>query len=1685
MTKNFTVFIVLMMFSTFIFAQDCPATSNTLNTGCGSPAIRITSIGIGSGATIAGSTITATGTHNGNAVTNPTISQLNNNFVDICLNVPWPVGFLVGSFTLNLDNGIALDCSYDANGNLIMNPAGTFTWDFLNATAVPNCNAYPGITTLAQNETFTVDGTFTSTVSNIRVRHQVYSDFTFTNLVHESFTDHANPTSPFSLDHTIACDAPVNNGFAPPSLIGLIVDFTDGTSDSCFAYVGIASDGFTWDMLNNVAVPSNCNGYPGITTLEQGETFTVDGTFPACANVASIRVRHQVYSDFSFTNLVHESFTDHANPTSPYDLTHTIACDAPENNGFAPPSIVTVIAFDANGQPLGQCSAYVAISGGGFTWDFLNTTAVPNCNAYPGITTLEKGEPFTVDGTFSDCAIVANIRVRHQVYSDFTFSNLVHESFTDYPNLTSPYNLAHTISCDAPLNNGIAPPSIVGVIATDASGNVVGECFAYVGIDDTTLPEITCPPDITIECDASTAPVNTGSATASDNCDPAVTPTFNDVVIPGACLQESTIERTWTATDNAGNSTNCLQIITVLDTQGPVITCPADVVRNCDENTDPGSVGEATATDNCASAGNITIDFSDVSTQGQGCLAYSYLIIRTWTATDECGNQSTCSQAINVQDVVAPTITCPADIQVDCSDPTDPGFTGYATATGDNCASDDELLITFEDVSTQTPAGSGCSNDMYTITRTWTASDPCGNTSQCVQTITVVDGQMPEIFCPENVTIECDQSLDPSNTGTPVAADNCTSSDDIELTFSDVSTQTASGCGQYEYTITRTWTAMDACGNSANCIQTINVVDTTPPDIMCPPSVIIDCNDSTDPANTGSATAGADNCSAAAEVSVTFSDVVSQANAACATRTITRTWVATDACGNSSSCVQTINVSDTTAPTITCPPNQTLTCTESLPNAIGNAADFIAAGGTISDDCTASLSDFTVLVVNDDNGGDNCPGNARVVTRTYFIQDGCGNTSSCDQVFTYLESTVGPVITEIAPTCFKYCASLANPMESDITYTTDCSFGATVEITGPQVIGQENCPGTIYRYTYTVTDDCGRTTSATRDFVIGNEGPTIECAPFNLVLECGDPNNQDYIDQHLDLVTANTSCELGYTINHFPSFFNLTACGSATVVTFIATDDCGRTASCTTTIAIQDNNGPNITSTYVPDVCNEAICGSDLNFWFAEWKDKVFDNLTATDDCFPNIFWSTNPSSPFPNQNCPDESAETVVQFIATDQCGNTSYVEYSFYVVPAGGPEPGGAVMGTIETEQAEGVADVEVSLDGNGNMLYDYTEADGEYGFTGLELEQNYTVTPYHNNNPLNGVSTYDIVLMAKHILEIELLDSPYKMIAADINQSGTITTIDMVELRKLILFIDDEFANNTSWRFVEAAFIFPDATNPFATLFPEVVDINGLSADEIHDFVGIKIGDLNGSAQANATAEADDRTTTSHLVFQAENREVTAGQTYTVDFKASDFEAIHGYQFSLNFDANQLEFAGVRAGELNGLTEANFGTTLIERGVLTTSWNNQNAVSVVDGSTVFSVTFTAKVNGELSEMLQISPNYTSAEAYNKDLDLMGVDLRFDTDKVTGAAVKLYQNTPNPFKSTTTIGFELPKGGSATLRLFDHSGRTLKLIEGDYEKGYNEVTIDRGDLSATGVLYYQLETENNSTIRRMILLD
>lgn len=155
---------------------------------------------------------------------------------------------------------------------------------------------------------------------------------------------------------------------------------------------------------------------------------------------------------------------------------------------------------------------------------------------------------------------------------------------------------------------------------------------------------------------------------------------------------------------------------------------------------------------------------------------------------------------------------------------------------------------------------------------------------------------------------------------------------------------------------------------------------------------------------------------------------------------------------------------------------------------------------------------------------------------------------------------------------------------------------------------------------------------------------------------------------------------------------------------------------------------------------------------------------------------------------------------------------------------------------------------------LIYTYSGVSGCRDFLyAVPLGSDITLQASSNDDPRNGLSTLDLVLISKHILGIEPLDSPYKIIAADANRSNSVTTFDILELRKLLLGVYDSLPNNTSWRFVDKNFVFPDPANPFDSLpLPETITVSSVVSDQFnHALIGIKVGDVNCTASPDTAA------------------------------------------------------------------------------------------------------------------------------------------------------------------------------------------------------------------------------------------
>jgi hypothetical protein len=437
------------------------------------------------------------------------------------------------------------------------------------------------------------------------------------------------------------------------------------------------------------------------------------------------------------------------------------------------------------------------------------------------------------------------------------------------------------------------------------------------------------------------------------------------------------------------------------------------------------------------------------------------------------------------------------------------------------------------------------------------------------------------------------------------------------------------------------------------------------------------------------------------------------------------------------------------------------------------------------------------------------------------------------------------------------------------------------------------------------------------------------------------------------------------------------------------------------------------------------------------------------------------------------DSEQIVVEvsgtYIFTATCGGCVYTESIEF---ACGPV---AIGGTIETEAGQGVNKVMVDL--NIGAATELTDIAGKYLFDNITAGSDYTVTPMLDTLPANGVTTFDMVLIMRHILNVQLLDSPYKIIAADANRSGTITTLDLVAIRRIILVVEEGFPNNTSWRFVDKDFIFPDPADPFSSGFPEFISYPDLQMSELEtDFIAVKIGDVNNSADVSLSGELSPRTTTENLVFLTTDRKLEPGQLYEIPFYG-DGRAVSGYQFTIELrDGLELEevIPGVAGAE-------NFGRALLADGALTVSWNEASPRHLGQEERQFGLLLRAEKAAMLSELLEVSSRYTQAEAYGAGGELLGIQIAFSDSAEQGFA--LYQNIPNPFTGATRIGFRLPEASPATLTVMDATGRVLAIINGTYGEGYHEVEVK--NLSGAGVLYYQLNTPLHSATRKMVLLE
>ena len=1229
------------------------------------------------------------------------------------------------------------------------------------------------------------------------------------------------------------------------------------------------------------------------------------------------------------------------------------------------------------------------------------------------------------------------------------------------------------------------------------SGN---KCWGTIKIEDKAAP-VCFGGEVTIPCTSDYDDVP--YPTAADNCDlsPDVelanqTINTNNLCSPNGGYVE--VVRTFIAVDASGNqSAPCSQYIYI--ERPDYVDFPNDITWECTQYASYANITAANAlhpTVQALQSGISEINATGITNPavlantgsgipgniiGQYCnyqythadqtlatCGSTFKIVRTWTVLDWCTNQVVTSnplgednvQIIKVADHVAPTIvrapfTVPANIPgVHPSPCKSQGYLQPATIT-DACNSWTIRIFTPIGEAVYLNGVNGTNGGFIpapglglgTYQILYQAVDECNNVAELYVSVQVVDNIVPTTICDEitDVNLSSDGlAVVNAITFDDGTFDNCCLDEfvvrrmdgDCNGNFDDFGPTVTFCCSDIPNNpVMVVFRAIDCFGNYNDCMVQVNVNDKLPPiQLSCPQGQTITCDTylqnyaagveqgNYNVLNVFGTPAFYDNC----DYDLNYTVTVNLNN--CTEGQIIRQWVASDSNGQAT-CTQTIQVTHVSNWVVEFPADFTGECQNGQLPDTGEPEIFF-------DECEligVSHADQLFTVV---------PDACYKIVRTWSVINWCIYDD-----FGY----------NAYPETGKAECNLNVDWDGD--GDKDCRTFRD----GWNSTGSPGTPDGYITYKQTIK-------------VIDNEAPNFTIPAIDGCITDTDCDT----DLTLPYPTIDDECSLAFDVDitgDFGTFNNITA--DVTVadvavgeyeVTYSVTDNCGNTSYETITIVVEDCKKPT-------PLCDNGLVIEIMQTGMVTIEAIAFDE-GSWDNCGPIVAFSfsSNVNNTTATFTC-DDLGQNPVQIWVTDIYGNQDFCE-TFLVVQdnmnfcnsAGGP----TIAGAITNEDNQGVEDVLVELSGTG-MFNQITGANGGYNFANVPQGGDYTVTPAYDENHSNGVTTYDLVLISRHILGIQTLNSPYKIIAADANRSNAVTTADMVEIRKIILQLLPEFSNNTSWRFVDKGYVFPNPANPFVSGFPEVISFNNLNADELFaDFYAIKVGDVNGSAATNALGDSEERTLAGTLVVNVDDQQVEAGKAYTVAFTASDLNLL-GYQFTLNFDHNALDLIDLIPGVA---AEENFGMHLLSEGAITTSWNGD----AMEGDVLFSLVFMANDNAQMSDLLSVSSRFTKAEAYNLNGQMMDIALAFNGQ--ASASFELYQNVPNPFNGKTVIGFNLPETGAATLKVVDMSGKVLKVVRGEFSKGYNQVTLDANEMPATGVLYYSLETDSFNATKKMVIV-
>lgn len=635
------------------------------------------------------------------------------------------------------------------------------------------------------------------------------------------------------------------------------------------------------------------------------------------------------------------------------------------------------------------------------------TDVVPSAATFVSLTPDAGGPGFSCDG--SVCTIATLARGAIGNFTAVYLTNGVASTTVD--------TYSASVSSDV-------PPTTGGTDELHPADNTAsGEFTINVDGAPPTACDLVCPGDVVVTANATQSGqpgrfVTYSAASVSGDCGSIVNSPAS-----GSFLTVTGSPHTITSTADAGPS--CTFTVTVLDSSSePTISCPPNITVTAPTGADEATVNPGVPTTNVVGVDPVGVrsDGSPAVYDENGNEVTPAVVVPLnapypvgvtgilWTVTDANGRKATCAQIIKVNadctggDTENPTIEAPPDVTVGMG----PDNTGCVVALsgelGQASAQDDcTATITVSGI----PAGNEFTPGVYTIT--YTATDGVGNTASDTQTVTVFDDTPPVIVAPADASYTClsevpaanpsqatrgvvlDENGNPLPPGPPF--DNCGTP---AVTVTE--TSTGAGSAASPRIITRTFTATDGSPlqNSSSSVQTITVIDPTPPTFTSVPGTVIaytgagatSCGTVVSDATIGTATA-TDNCS----VTVTRTGVPAGNNFPKGDTTIT--YTATDGGGNTATATQTVTVIDNTPPTIT--------LSGANPQIVECHTSYPELGATANDNCSGSFAATPSGSVNVNVVG--------TYTISYNASDASGNAATPVTRTVIVQDTIAPTIT--------------------------------------------------------------------------------------------------------------------------------------------------------------------------------------------------------------------------------------------------------------------------------------------------------------------------------------------------------------------------------------------------------------------------------------------------------------------------------------------------------------------------------------------------------------------------------------------------------------------------------------------------------------------------------------------------